>query len=210
MNRPAPAAETPEHALRLLREGNARFAAGEPERRPLSPSGVELAAGQSPFAVVLGCSDSRVPIESIFDQSTGRLFVVRLAGNFIDDNGLGSIEYSVSVLGSSLVVVLGHTLCGAVDATLRYLRDGTPLAGHMQGLVAAIEPAARDAKRLRGDWYGNAIAENVRRNVAAATVRSSIVAGAVEAGTLSVVGGVYELHSGRVNSLAEPSPPQHS
>lgn len=201
MHRPAPAAETPEEALRLLREGNARFAAGAPERRRTSAGGVEAALGQSPFAVVLGCSDSRVPIESVFDQSSGRLFVVRLAGNFIDGNGLGSIEYSVAVLGASLLVVLGHSYCGAVEATLSYVRTGTLLKGHMQGLVNAIEPAARDAEHLRGDWYANAVEQNVRRNVAAATARSPIVAEAVAAGTLGVVGGVYEIQSGKVRFL---------
>ena len=162
---------------------------------------LELVAGQSPFAIVLGCSDSRVPIETVFDQVPGNLFVVRLAGNFLDENGLASIEYSVALLGSSLIVVLGHSGCGAVDATLQYLRDGTVQPGHIQRLVTAIEPAAIAVRDEEGDWWENAVAANVRQNVATMTQRSAIVAEAVKSGAVRVVGGVYDLHGGKVSFI---------
>jgi carbonic anhydrase len=195
---PLPAASTAEQSLQLLKEGNARFVAGESHYEGITARRLELVAGQSPFAIVLGCSDSRVPIETLFDQIPGNLFVVRLAGNFLDDNGLASIEYSVAVLGSSLIVVLGHSGCGAVDATLQYLRNGTVQPGHIQRLVAAIEPAAAAVRDEDGDWWDNAVAENVRLNVEVITARSTIVAGAVAAGAIRVVGGVYDLRGGKV------------
>ncbi len=198
MPAPLPAASTAEQSLQLLKEGNARFVAGESHYEGITARRLELVAGQSPFAIVLGCSDSRVPIETLFDQIPGNLFVVRLAGNFLDDNGLASIEYSVAVLGSSLIVVLGHSGCGAVDATLQYLRNGTVQPGHIQRLVAAIEPAAAAVRDEDGDWWDNAVAENVRLNVEVITARSTIVAGAVAAGAIRVVGGVYDLRGGKV------------
>jgi carbonic anhydrase len=196
---PPPAAATAEQSLQLLKEGNARFAAGESHHEGYTARRLELVAGQSPFAIVLGCSDSRVPIETVFDQLPGNLFVVRVAGNFLDDNGLASIEYSVAVLGSSLIVVLGHSRCGAVDATLQYLRNGTVQPGHIQRLVTAIEPAAVAVRHKDGDWWDNAVAENVRLNVEAMTASSQIVADAVNAGSIRVVGGVYDLHGGKVS-----------
>jgi carbonic anhydrase len=196
---PPPAAATAEQSLQLLKEGNARFVAGESHYDGITARRLELVAGQSPFAIVLGCSDSRVPIETVFDQVPGNIFVVRLAGNFLDENGLASIEYSVAVLGSSLIVVLGHSGCGAVDATLQYLRNGTVQPGHIQRLVTAIEPAAVAVRDEAGDWWENAVAENVRLNVATMTARSQIVADAVSAGSVRVVGGVYDLHGGKVS-----------
>jgi carbonic anhydrase len=204
MGAPPPAASTAEESLHLLLEGNARFVAQQSTLSDVTTRRMELAAGQSPFAIVLGCSDSRVPIETVFDQVPGHLFVVRLAGNFLDDNGLASIEYSVAVLGSSLIVVLGHSGCGAVDATVRYLRDGTVQPGHIQRLVNAVEPAARAVQGQPGDWIDNAVAENVRLNVAAMTASSTIIADAVNRGSLQVVGGIYDLHGGKVAFLQTP------
>jgi carbonic anhydrase len=198
---PPAAATTPEHGLELLEAGNARFASGNATCGPLTARRMELTQGQSPFAVVLGCSDSRVPIETVFDQVPGHIFVVRLAGNFVDDNGLGSIEYAVAVLKSTLIVVLGHSSCGAVAATVGFVENGTTQPGHIQGLVKAIEPAATATKGQPGDWLANAIKENVKLNVAATRQRSSIVDDAATSGRLRVVGGVYDLHSGRVAFL---------
>jgi len=195
---PPAAATTPDHALELLREGNARFVAGNSTCGPLTARRIELIQGQSPFAIVLGCSDSRVPIETVFDQIPGHIFVVRLAGNFVDEHGLGSIEYGVAVLKAPLIVVLGHASCGAVAATVAFVESGTTQPGHIQGLVKAIEPAATATKGQPGDWLSNAIAENVKLNVTATRQRSSIVDDAATSGRLRVVGAVYELHSGRV------------
>jgi carbonic anhydrase len=198
---PPPAATTPDRALELLREGNARFVAGNAHCGPLTARRLELTQGQSPFAIVLGCSDSRVPIETVFDQMPGHIFVVRLAGNFVDENGLGSIEYGVAVLKATLILVLGHSSCGAVAATVGFVEEGTPQPGHIQGLVAAIEPAVTATKGRSGDWLSNAIAENVKLNVAAVRQRSTIVDDAATSGRLRAVGGVYDLHSGHVAFL---------
>lgn len=191
-------AKTPEEALRLLKEGNARFVAGQSECSPLSARIFELESGQSPFAIVLGCSDSRVPIEWIFDQEAGNLFVVRVAGNFLNVDNYGSVEYGVAALKAKIILVLGHTRCGAVDAAVGYVRSGTEQPGHIADIVKAIVPAAREARGHAGDWLADAIAENVRRNVAAMTSGSEIVAEAVHEGRVAVIGGIYQLHTGRV------------
>jgi carbonic anhydrase len=195
---PPSAASTPEEALDLLKAGNARFAAGHPVCGPLTARRTELTQGQSPFAIVLGCSDSRVPIETIFDQMPGNIFVVRVAGNFVDEHGLGSIEYGVAELKASMVLVLGHESCGAVSATVRFLQDGTRQPGHIQSLVTAIEPAAKAAKDEPGDWLSNAIEENVELNVKALRQQSTILDEAATSGRLRIVGGVYNLHTGGV------------
>jgi carbonic anhydrase len=195
---PTPAAETPQHAIELLKEGNARFVSGASHCGPLTARVVELEQGQSPFATILGCSDSRVPIETVFDQVPGHLFVVRVAGNFLTDDGLGSIEYGVAVLRTPAILVLGHTKCGAVDATVNFIKDGAAQPGHIQNLIVAIEPAAKAVKGKAGDWVHNAVVQNVKQNVAAMTARSSIVADAVKKGTVAVIGGVYDLGTGKV------------
>lgn len=198
---PPMAAHSPDEALELLEEGNERFVEGKPKCGPLTARIGELRNGQSPFAIVLGCSDSRVPIETIFDQVPGNIFVVRVAGNFLNDDGLGSIEYSVANLKSKLILVLGHESCGAVSAAVDYVKDGAAQPGHIQNLVTAIEPAAKATKAAPGDWIANAVAENVKMNVAAMTARSTIVADAVKSGGLKVSGGVYSLHTGKVRIL---------
>jgi carbonic anhydrase len=183
--------------LATLMAGNARFVAGTPRCVPATARRTELANGQAPFAAVLGCSDSRVPVETIFDHDPGDVFVVRIAGNFVTDAGLGSLEYSVAVLKSELVMVLGHSACGAVKAAMDAVK-GETFPGHIQGLATAIEPAAKAVKNASGDWFANAIAENVRRNVTALTAQSKILADAKAAGTITIVGAVYDLHTGKV------------
>lgn len=188
----------PADALELLEAGNERFVAGAPQFEPYGPRVADFAGGQNPFAVVLGCSDSRVPIETIFDQVPGNIFVVRIAGNFLDDNTLGSIEFSVEVLKTPLIVVLGHLRCGAVTAALAYVREGARQRGHIQGIVEAIVPAVQAARTLPGDWLEEAIAQNVALNVKNLTVSSNIVAERVDSGELQVIGGIYNVTTGRV------------
>lgn len=189
---PPHAAKTAAEALALLEAGNARFVGGAAQSDP---------RGQAPYAVVLGCSDSRVPIETIFDQAPGHLFVVRVAGNFLNDDNLGSIEFSVAVLKSRLILVLGHSNCGAIEAAVGYVKDGTTQPGYIQELVTKLGPAARNVRGNPGDWVGNAVAENVKLNVAAMTGRSTIIAQAVKSGEVEVKGGVYDLRSGSVTFL---------
>ncbi len=190
-------------AVARLIEGNRRYVEEHPVASVVSAQRVELASGQSPFATILGCSDSRVPIETIFDQQPGNLFVVRVAGNIVNDDGLASIEYAVTVLNSMLVVVLGHERCGAVKAALNYLETDTRLPGHMQRLADAIVPAARETRGTRGDWWHEAVIENARTNAREVIDRSTIVADAVREGRVRVVGAAYDLHSGIVTFLEE-------
>jgi len=185
-------------ALAELEAGNARFVAGAPAAEPYGPRVAELAAAQSPFATILGCSDSRVPIETIFDQMPGKLFVVRVAGNFLNDDNLGSIEFAVEILKVRLIVVLGHGNCGAVTAALSYVRDGSRARDHIQRLVEAVAPAVRATENVSGDWLENAVAANVARNVEAMTAASKIISEPVRAGEVQVIGGVYDVSTGRV------------
>jgi carbonic anhydrase len=192
---------TPAQAFALLQAGNRRFAAGTPESELRTAQVVVPTEGQSPFAIVLGCSDSRVPIETIFDQPAGNVFVVRVAGNFLNEDNLASIEFGVAVLRSNLIVVLGHSHCGAVEAAVGYVKDNVMQPGHIQRLCTAIAPAARAAREREGSWIDNAIVENVKLNVGALTAQSPIVAEAVKAGSIEVKGGVYDLRSGIVAFL---------
>ena len=187
--------------LAALMAGNARFVAGAPRCVPATARRTELANGQAPFAAVLGCSDSRVPVETIFDHDPGDVFVVRVAGNFVTDTGLGSLEYAVAVLKAELIMVLGHSSCGAVKAATQAVK-GETFPGHIQGLATAIEPAAKATKGQAGDWVANATAENVRMNARALLAQSTILSQAHAAGTISIVGAVYDLHTGKVNLLS--------
>ena len=201
MTGPAPLARTPAEALEQLKNGNQRFIDDRREVGDLSIRRLELAAGQNPFAVVLSCSDSRVPVETVFDQMPGNLFVVRIAGNFLDGNGLGTIEYGVDILKATLVLVMGHTSCGALTAAVDYVRSGTVPPGHIGALVAALAPVAQRTNDGAADWVDRAVAENVRETVKAIAARSVIVAQAVQKGDTAVAGGVYDLPTGRVAFL---------
>lgn len=189
--------QSAQSALEQLLAGNERFATGRPISRPLIDRVRELAGGQAPFATVLACADSRVPVETLFDHEPGDIFVVRLAGNFVSDAALASIEYAVAVLKSPLVMVLGHTSCGAVKAAIDYLETGQALPGHMQIFPTAIEPAARACRDMEGDWWQNAVAENVRLN--AERLRTTpILREAVAKREAVIAGGVYDLSNGKV------------
>lgn len=197
---PARATESPDEAIKLLKAGNARFVAGTPQCLPATARRAALAQGQKPFAMVLGCADSRVAPETLFDVDPGHIFSVRVAGNFFDENGLGSMEYGSAVLGAPLLVVMGHTKCGAVDATVGFVKSGTSQPGHIQGLLTAIEPAVK-ATQGQTDWLHAAIVENAKMNAAGATEHSDILAQAVHGGKLKIVAAVYDLASGKVNFL---------
>jgi carbonic anhydrase len=192
-------ARSPADALEKLKAGNVRYVGERPRSGPQNARLVELASGQNPFAIILGCSDSRVPIETVFDQIPGNVFAVRVAGNFLNDVNFGSIEYGVAVLKARLILVLGHTKCGAVGAAVSYVKDGTTQPGHIASIVEAIVPAAKAARDLPGDWVANAISENVKHNMREMTAGSKIIADAVSSGDVEVVGGIYNLHTGRVD-----------
>jgi carbonic anhydrase len=191
----------PDTALARLLEGNRRFAAGHPEAAAASADRIALADAQQPFAAILGCSDSRVPVETVFDQGPGELFVIRLAGNIVTAEGLGSIEYAVEVLGSSLVVVLGHSRCGAVRAAMSFVESGTELPGHIQLLAAAIAPVAADTRATGDDWWPAAVACNTRAACLALLRRSPLLRVAATRGKLRVAAMLYDLQSGVVELL---------
>lgn len=185
--------------LEDLMEGNARFVAGTPRSRPTVDLIRELASGQSPYATIVACADSRVPVEVLFDHDPGEIFVVRLAGNFLSDAALGSVEYAVEILKSPLVMVLGHTSCGAVQAAVECVRNGrSTFPGHIQMLADALIPAARATQGRDGDWWHNAVVENVRMTVEKLKTSQPIMNAAVERGAVQLAGGVYDLNTGAV------------
>jgi carbonic anhydrase len=192
----------PAEALDRLMQGNARYVAGECECKDYSVGRAARAEGQYPIAAILGCSDSRVSPELLFDQDPGDLFIVRLAGNFLDDDGFASLEYAVHFLGAPLVMVLGHTNCGAVDATIKVLTDNTALPGRLPQLVASIRPAVALAQTQGPtNLLDHAIVENVRWNVSQLGNAEPILANAASTGKIKIVGGVYDLPTGKVNAV---------
>ena len=196
---PARAADTPDAALKLLVEGNARYVGNKMNERDFSAARAARTRGQAPFAAILGCADSRVPPELAFDQGPGDLFVVRVAGNFVTPDGLGSLEYGAAVLGTKVIMVLGHTNCGAVNATVDALQKGNNLPGHIADLVAAMKPGIEPVlKQAGGDLYQRAAVANVQANVKRLMEAKPILADMVSAGKLKVVGGLYDLATGKV------------
>lgn len=196
---PTRAADTPDAALKLLVDGNARYAANNMNQKDFSANRATLALGQAPFAAILGCADSRVAPELAFDQSPGDLFVVRVAGNFVTTEGLASLEYGAAVLGTKLIMVLGHTSCGAVQATVEALQKGNNFPGHIATLVQEMKPGVEAALKQPGDdLYQRAVVANVKANVQELTEAGPIVSDMVKAGKLKIVGGVYDLATGKV------------
>jgi carbonic anhydrase len=162
----------------------------------------ELVGGQNPFAVILGCADSRVSPELLFDQGLGDLFVIRVAGNIIDDAVLGSIEYAVLHLGTKLIVVLGHEKCGAVSAAV----EGGEAPGHLKALVAAIQPSVESTARDPGDKVHNCVVANVRRVAGQLRESQPVLKEYVEKKGLKVVAADYALDTWKVNLLDSPRP----
>src|SRR5271170_359266 len=156
---------SPDAALDRLVKGNARYVDGVSRRHDFKHEREALSSGQNPLAAVLSCADSRIAPEYCFDTARGDVFVCRIAGNFASDEMVASLEYAVQVLNAPLIVVLGHDSCGAVDATIKSLKDGTTLPGHLPSLVAAIKPAVDAVKDKPGDLPANAIRANVALTV---------------------------------------------
>jgi carbonic anhydrase len=192
-------------ALKQLMEGNERYVKGAPLHPRRAPEDFgPLAAGQYPFATIVGCSDSRVAPEVLFDQGVGDLFVVRIAGNVINGAGStvkGSIEYAVAELGVQLILVLGHSECGAVKAAIAHIDAHDALPGSINDLVENIKPAVTAVRDQPGNMLENVIKSNVVRGVETLNKLQPIVADAVQKGKLKIVGGVYDLKSGKVNLL---------
>ena len=197
---PSPLTITGDEALAKLLEGNRRHLSGDfTITRRLAERRQEVAKVQHPFAVILGCSDSRLPPEIVFDHSLGDLFVVRVAGNIVDDHGLGSIEFAATQFGTPLVLVLGHARCGAVAAALA----GTAVPGHILSLMDAIMPSVVMSKGLPGDPLDNAIRANIRRTVQELKESKPILGELVRSGKLKVAGALYSLDTGKVEIVTE-------
>ena len=192
-------------ALERLREGNRRFASGTTSD---SESGflanrAEFADGQNPFAIVLACSDSRVPVELVFDQGLGDLFVIRVAGNVVAPSQIGSVEFAAAQLGAKLVVVLGHSNCGAVDATLKELAQKQELRSpNLRAIVDRIRPAI-DSLTGQDIDLQDAVIANVHHSVSRLQHGSLILEKLVDSGELMIVGAEYSIESGKVNFLNE-------
>jgi carbonic anhydrase len=219
---------SPTDAITRLKQGNGRFTAGTMQHPHESSSDrsymatnsyenagtislgmtpeqaakrrAELAKSQHPFAIILSCSDSRVPPEIVFDEGLGDLFIVRVAGNVLNDEGLGSIEYGVDVLGARLIVVLGHQSCGAVDAAMKTIAANGKAPGHIQSLVTAIKPVVNSTPK--GD-LDTMIKANVKHVVDALRSSTPILKAKVDSGDVQVIGGYYTLDTGAVTFLDE-------
>lgn len=190
---------TPDEALKILLEGNERFISKErkyPNQNIARLS--QVAQKQTPFAAILGCADSRVPSEIVFDQGFGDLFVCRVAGNVAIDEEIGSLEFGTLVLGSKVILVLGHERCGAVDATIK----GASVPGKIGTILEAIRPAALETENVKKDRLEITTKANVKLQVNILK-KSPVLAKLIEEGKLKIVGGYYDLDTGKVSLIPE-------
>ncbi len=195
------AAMTPAEALARLKEGNARFVSGERKPRDWNAKVIATATGQYPFAAVVSCMDSRAPAEIILDQGIGDMFSLRSAGDVVDTDVLGGLEYATKVVGAKLVVVLGHTECGAVKGAI----DGVRL-GNLTALLAKIQSAVRDSGpgSSKDRAYVTKVTEqNVRDSIGEVRARSSILRELIDSGRVGLAGAMYDVATGRVTFLAD-------
>jgi carbonic anhydrase len=195
------AAITPSMALDILKEGNKRFMNNLKANRNLLQQANETSDGQHPFAVILSCIDSRTSAELIFDQGLGDIFSVRIAGNIINEDILGSMEFACKVAGSKIIVVLGHTKCGAVKGACDHVE-----MGNLTALLSKIQPAVYDEKTVtenrnsgNAEFVEKVASINVKRTVHAIMERSPILKEMIQAGTIGIVGGTHDITSGEVN-----------
>lgn len=192
-----PKALLPDTALQKLLEGNQRFVQHRPQYPDQSALRLkEVAQAQQPFATILSCADSRVPPEILFDQGIGDIFDVRIAGNIATSAAIGSIEYAVEMLGSPLLMVLGHERCGAVTAAIQ----NKPLPGEISTFVTAILPVVDQVKTEPGDLVDNAVTANVRYQIEQ-LLRSPLLTARSQLGKLKIVGGRYDLDTGKVSLI---------
>lgn len=199
------AAITPFEALNILKEGNRRFMNNLKANRNLLQQANETSDGQHPFAVILSCIDSRTSAELIFDQGLGDVFSVRIAGNIINEDILGSMEFGCKVAGSKIIVVLGHTKCGAVKGACDHVE-----MGNLTALISKIQPAVYDEKTVTDEKKRNSSNSefvekvstiNVKRSVHAIMERSPILKEMIQAGTIGIVGGTHDITTGEVSFL---------
>lgn len=191
---------TPREALDRLMAGNKRFSSGVVIRNDsFKTIPTSLRAGQNPYACILSCADSRVSPELCFDEGQGDLFVTRLAGNYVSTDVLASLEYGALILKSPLIMVLGHTECGAINAAIKAEKNNIDFPGHIQVIASRLDMAVRLAKRKDGNLAYEAVRENVRLNVENLSKSTPIIRRLIEDRKLSVVGGIYDLNMGKVS-----------
>ncbi len=188
---------SPERAIEMLKEGNQRFLENKEIQRDLHTQVKETSGGQHPYAVVLSCIDSRVPVELAFDQGIGDIFSARVAGNIINEDVLGSIEYACGVAGSKAILVLGHTKCGAVTAACK----GVEL-GNITALLSKVKPAIKEVQdRTGGIEVEEVTKSNVNQSIKEISEKSSLLADLVNEGKVKIVGAVYHVEDGTVTFL---------
>ena len=194
----------PDQALERLMAGNARYVAGKTVPINFATTRQALAGGQNPYACLVSCADSRIGPEFCFDEGRGDLFVTRVAGNFVNTDILASLEYGTAVLGAPLIMVLGHTSCGAIGAAVQAYTENASFPGHIQALTTALAPAVRQAaKSAKGDaLVAAATKDNVRLNVKMLTESNPIISDRVAKGKLKIVGGIYDLVTGQVDLVS--------
>ena len=194
---------TPSAALERLMAGNQRFSSGKVIKNDSFKSiPVSLRAGQNPYACILSCADSRVGPELCFDEGQGDLFVARLAGNYVNTDVLASLEYGTLILKSPLIMVLGHTECGAINAAIKAEKENMDFPGHIQVIASKLDTAVRLAKKQGGNLAYETVKENVKLNVAELSQSTPIMRRLVAEGKLKVVGGIYDLNTGKVSLVA--------
>jgi carbonic anhydrase len=194
----AKAVATPDAAIEALNEGNKRFSQQKVRQADNTLFRLqEIAKGQKPFAAILGCADSRVPVEILFDQGLGDLFVVRVAGNVVTPEEMGSLEFGTAVLGTKVILVLGHGSCGAVDATIK----GQPVPGKIGSILTKIKPAVTTSESQAGDRLKNATIANVKNQIAELQT-SPVLTDLIKTGKLKIIGGFYDLDTGVVKTVA--------
>ena len=200
---PAPSARmTGDEALRHLMDGNARYLANKMNVRDFAAGRAARVTTHRPVASILSCADARVGPEFLFDQGPGDLFVVRVAGNVLEDEGLASLEYAAQFLSAPLIFVLGHSGCGAVDAAVKVVTENAALPGHLPGLIDHIKPAVLAAQKTQPkDLLSAAIAENVRQTIGQVASAAPVLADLVSAGKVKVAGGVYDIATGKVTRV---------
>lgn len=193
---------SPDQALQRLIAGNERYVSGNSDTHDFKDEREALVSGQNPFVAVLSCSDSRIAPEYAFDTARGDLFAIRVAGNFVTDEGLASLEYAVAVLGAPLILVLGHESCGAIDAGIKAVKDQTVFPGHIPKLTEALKPAIEKVLKQPGNLMENATAQNVKDSVQRLNNATPLITDALAKGKLKIVGGVYRLATGKVELIA--------
>ncbi|MDG2054671.1 MAG: carbonic anhydrase [Phycisphaerales bacterium] len=192
---------TPEQALETLMAGNTRYVANRQNPHDYAAERQGLVQNQEPFAAVIRCADSRVAPEIIFDQAMGELFVCGVAGNIPTDEIIASLEYAVSILGTPLIMIEGHTNCGAVHAALTHRNDLSQLPGSLPDLITQILPCTSALQGDESGWLDQAVTNNVNAGIRRILERSQVIQEAVESGTCQVLGGVYHLESGIFNLI---------